>query len=131
MESNSKFNWQVRTAAASIFLLGFVAGALALNAYSVWFGGAAQPTRHEQYQRVFEQLALSDSQNVEIQKIVGDMRREIQDVKKSNEPKFQEIRTRSNEKFRQVMTPEQWENFQRLRNEIKEKEKQAEEKKQK
>lgn len=118
MDNNSRFNWQVRTAALSIFFLGFVAGALALNAYSNWFGAGAQPTRQQQYQKVMEQLGLSDAQKNEVQQIVSDMRTEVQNVKKENEPKFQQIRDRSDARFQKTMTPEQWEKFQRLREEI-------------
>jgi hypothetical protein len=118
MNNNSKFNWQVRTAALSIFFLGLVAGALAFNAYNVWFGAAAQPSRPQQYQKLFDQLGLSEAQKADIQKIVGDMRSDIQNVKKENEPKFQEIRNRCDRRFQQTMTPEQWQNFQRLRDEL-------------
>lgn len=118
MDNNSRFNWQVRTAALSIFFLGFVAGALALNAYSTWFGASAQPTRQQQYQKVMEQLGLSDAQKNEVQQIVSDMRTEVQNVKKENEPKFQQIRDRSDARFQKTMTPEQWGKFQRLREEI-------------
>lgn len=118
MDNNSRFNWQVRTAALSIFFLGFVAGALALNVYSTWFGAGAQPTKQQQYQKVMEQLGLSDTQKNEIQQIVADMRTEVQNVKKENEPKFQEIRDRCDARFQKTMTPEQWEKFQRLREEI-------------
>ena len=118
MDNNSRFNWQVRTAALSIFFLGFIAGALALNAYSTWFGAAAQPTRQQQYQKIMDQLELSDAQKNEIQQIVGDMRNEVQNVKKENEPKFQEIRDRCDARFQKTMTPEQWKEFQRLREEI-------------
>lgn len=123
MDNNSKFNWQVRTAALSIFFLGFVAGVLALNVYHVWFGAAAQPTKQQQYQKVFDQLSLSEQQKAEIQQIVGNMRNDIQNVKKESEPKFQEIRDRCDKQFQKTMTPEQWENFQRLRNEIRERDK--------
>ena len=123
MNNNSKFNWQVRTAALSIFFLGFVAGALALNVYSTWFGAAAQPSRQQQYQKVMDQLALSDTQKNEIQQIVGDMRSEIQNVKKDSEPKFQEIRDRCDARFQKTMTPEQWAKFQSLRDEMREKDK--------
>lgn len=123
MDNNSKFNWQVRTAALSIFFLGFVAGALALNAYHVWFGAASQTTKQQRYERIFDDLSLSDTQKAEIQQIVGDMRSDIQNVKKESEPKFQEIRGRSDQRFQRIMTPEQWANFQRLRNELREKEK--------
>lgn len=118
MDNNSKFNWQVRTAALSIFFLGFVAGVLALNVYSTWFGAGAQPTKQQQYQKLFDQLALSEPQKAEIQQIVGDMRNDIQNVKKDNEPKFQQIRNQCDARFQKTMTPEQWEKFQRLREEI-------------
>ena len=128
MENSSKFNWQVRTVALSIFLLGLIAGALALNAYHIWFGAASQPTKQQQYQKVFDQLSLSDAQKAEIQQIVSDMRNDIQNVKRESEPKFQEIRERCDRRFQKTMTPEQWENFQRLRNEIREKDKAEKEK---
>ena len=56
--NNSKFNWQVRAAVLSVFLLGFAAGALALNAYHVWFGAVSTPppTRQQRYQRIFDDL---------------------------------------------------------------------------
>lgn len=122
---NNKFNWQVRTAALSIFFLGLIAGALALNAYQVWFGTASSVTvtKQQRFERIFDQLSLSDSQNTEVQKIMGETRDEIQNLKKENEPKFAEIRGRSEERFHKIMTPEQWNKFLRLRDEFREAEK--------
>jgi Spy/CpxP family protein refolding chaperone len=124
MDSNSsKFNWQVRAAVLSVFLLGFVAGALALNAYHVWFGPAAQPTRQQQYQRIFDQLSLSEEQKAEVRKIVGETREEIKALRKESEPRVKEIRAQADERFQKVFTPEQWQKFQNLRDALRESEK--------
>ena len=39
MDTTTKSKWQVRLAAILIFVLGFAAGALALNAYKRWGRG--------------------------------------------------------------------------------------------
>ncbi len=40
MDTTTKSKWQVRLAAVLIFVLGFAAGALALNAYKKYGAGA-------------------------------------------------------------------------------------------
>lgn len=120
MNSSSKFNWQVRLATLSIFVLGFIAGALALNIYYNWFGAGSQPTKKQQYEKLFDDISLSSEQKSEVQQIVGEMRDEIQNVKKESEPRFQEIRSRSDARFQKIMTPEQWANFERERKAIRE-----------
>lgn len=116
--NSSKFNWQVRVAALSVFLLGFVAGALALNAYHVWFGAASRLTKQQRYEQIFDQLSLNEQQKAEVQKIVGETREEVQNLRKESEPKMKDIRARASEKFQKVFTPDQWEKFQKLRNEM-------------
>jgi TRAP-type C4-dicarboxylate transport system, periplasmic component len=120
---SNKFNWQVRLAALGIFLLGFVAGALALNAYHVWFGASQPLTREQRYERIFEQLSLSEEQKTEVQKIVAETREDVHNLRKETEPRMKEIRSRTSEKLQKVLTPEQWEKFQKLRNEMKEEQK--------
>ncbi|HEX9960001.1 MAG TPA: hypothetical protein VGB00_03660 [Pyrinomonadaceae bacterium] len=122
MNSSNKFNWQVRVAALSVFLLGFIAGALALNAYHVWFA-ASSPTKQQRYEQIFDQLSLSDGQKMEIQKIVGETREEIQALRKESEPRVKEIRGRADERFQKVFTPDQWQKFQNLRDSLRENEK--------
>ncbi len=63
MNIESKSKWQIRIATLSIFILGFVAGAFALNAYHLWFSAAKQPTKHEKYEEVFKTLGLNEMQN--------------------------------------------------------------------
>jgi Spy/CpxP family protein refolding chaperone len=122
MNSSSKFNWQVRVAVLSVFLLGFVAGALALNAYHVWFA-ASPPTKQQRFERIFDQLSLSDAQKTDVQKIVGETREEIQALRKESEPRVKEIRGRADERFQKVFTAEQWQKFLNLRDALRESEK--------
>lgn len=129
MDKENGFNWKVRIATLSIFLLGFVAGALALNAYHIWFGAASTTTKQQRFERVLDQVQLSDSQKAEFQKIMNETREEYKN--RPPNPEVEAIRTRTDEKIKKVFTAEQWENFQRLRKEFREAEKINEAKKQK
>ncbi len=117
MENGRKFTWQVRLAAVIIFLLGFAAGALTSNIYNVWFADERKLTKEEKYERIFNKLQLTEEQRTEVRKIINETREEIQALRRENEPKMREIRERTSEKLRKVMTQEQWEQFQQLREE--------------
>jgi Spy/CpxP family protein refolding chaperone len=109
-------------AVLSVFLLGFVAGGLALNAYHVWFA-ASSPTKQQRFERIFDQLSLSDEQKTEVQKIIGETREEIQSLRKESEPRVKEIRGRADERFQKIFNAEQWQKFQNLRDTLRENEK--------
>jgi Spy/CpxP family protein refolding chaperone len=127
MDRENTFNWKVRVVTLGIFLLGAIAGALGLNAYQIWFGGASNTTRHQRFEKVVNQVELSDSQRAEFQKIMSETREELKSLPPN--PTVEEIKQRADEKVKQVLTPEQWEKFQRLRNEFREAEKNKESKK--
>lgn len=118
MNIESRSKWQIRLATLSIFLLGFVAGAFALNAYHLWFGAGKQPTRRERFEEVFSQIGATDAQKAEIQKTVGETREKIQRLRQESEPRLQEIRRENDEKMQKVLTPEQWREFQIEREKI-------------
>jgi hypothetical protein len=130
MNSEIKNKWQIRMATLSIFLLGFLAGGFALNAYHLWFAAAKQPTKQERYDEAFSRLGLSETQKVEVQKIVGEIRGRIQQLRLESEPRMQEIRIQNDEKLQRVLTPEQWRKFQEERDIIRRSEKQGSTKKQ-
>ena len=48
MDYIAKNKWQIRGAAAIIFVLGFTAGILALNVYRGWMRGGGREDRFEQ-----------------------------------------------------------------------------------
>ena len=123
MDRENTFNWKVRVATLGIFLLGFVGGGLALNAYQIWFGGASTTTRHQRFEKVLDQVELSDPQRAEFQKIMGETREEYKNLKRDPDPQVEEIRSRADEKIKKVLNAEQWEKFQRLRTEFRETEK--------
>ncbi|MGI8467420.1 MAG: hypothetical protein ACR2N3_03110 [Pyrinomonadaceae bacterium] len=118
MNAEVKSKWQIRLATLSIFLLGFLAGAFALNAYYLWFGGWKPASRQEQFQDVFKGLALDDNQKTDVQKVFGDTREKIQKLRQESEPRFQEIRAQSDEQLQKILTPEQWQKFQQEREKI-------------
>lgn len=117
METKDRLTWKIRLAAFSVFLLGFVAGGLAFNIYNTWFARDKRITKDEKYERIFDQLNLSEDQKIEVRRIIAETREEVQALRKDTEPRMREIRTRASEKFQRVLTPEQWEKFQRLREE--------------
>ncbi len=130
MNSEIKNKWQIRIATLSIFLLGFLAGGFALNAYHLWFAATKQPTTQERYDEAFSRLGLSETQKVEVQKIVGEIRGNIQQLRLESEPRMQEIRAQNDEKLQRVLTPEQWRKFQEERDKIRRTENQNPPKKQ-
>ncbi len=119
MDKENRFNWKVRIATLSIFLLGFVAGALALNAYHVWFNTASSNTRQQRFEKMLDPVQLSDQQKAEVQKIMSETREEFKNLPPN--PQVQEIRDRADEKLKKVFSSEQWEKFQQIRNDEKNK----------
>ncbi len=117
MDTISKSKWQVRVAAIVIFLLGFTAGALSLNAYKKWERRGNPPSREEVFERMANNLKLNADQKSQVQKIFGETREQLQALKKESEPRVGEIRKQADERLQKVLTPEQWTQFQQMRSE--------------
>lgn len=118
MDKNSRNRWHVRAAAVLIFLLGFMAGALALNAYRAWSRSNASVSREDRFEQMSERLKLGDDQKSQVQKILGDTREQLQALHKESEPRVIEIRRQADEHLQKVLTPEQWQQFQQMRDEM-------------
>lgn len=123
MNIESKSKWQLRIATLTVFILGLVAGAFALNAYHLWFGASKQPTKREKYEEAFNRLGLNETQKAEVQKTVNETREKVQNLRQESEPRLQEIRNQHDEKLQKILTPEQWQEFQKEREKIRESEK--------
>jgi ribosomal protein S20 len=122
MNVENKNTWQIRIATICIFLLGFIAGGFAFNAYNIWSGASKQPTKQERYEEAFNQLELNPAQKSEVQTIVKELRGNIQLLRQESEPKLQEIRFQNDERLKKVLTAEQWNKFQELREDIRKQE---------
>ena len=115
MNNIVKNRWQVRVAAAVIFVLGFTAGILALNVYRGYVRAGAPRDRIEQ---LSERLNLTPDQKTKVQEIFSDTREQLRALRRESEPRVTEIRRQADERFQQVLTPEQWQQFQTVRNEM-------------
>ena len=111
----TKSRWQVRVAAAVIFLLGFTAGILALNVYR---GLARNAAPRDRFEQLSERLNLSADQKTKVQQILGESREQLRALRKESEPRVIEIRKQADEKMQQVLSAEQWKQFQTIRDEM-------------
>jgi Spy/CpxP family protein refolding chaperone len=108
-----KNRWQVRIAATIIFVLGFTAGILALNVYRGW-GTRGGGNRMDE---LSERIQLTADQKTKVQEIFNDTREQLRAVRRETEPRMEEIRRQADGRLQTVLTPDQWEKFQRLRDE--------------
>jgi len=117
MDVTNRRKWQVRLAAILIFLLGFAAGALALNAYKRW-ARAAPVSRQERFERLFDSLQLNANQKTQVDQILTDTRTQLQALRKESEPRVSDIRKQADERLQKVLTPEQWKQFEQERDKL-------------
>jgi len=115
MNSITKNRWQVRVAAAVIFILGFTAGILALNVYR---GLARNVAPHDRFEQISEKLQLNADQKSKVQQIFSDTRDQLRALRKESEPKVNDIRKQADDRLQQVLTPEQWKQFQSMRDDM-------------
>jgi len=113
MTNVSRNRWQVRIAATIIFVLGFTAGILALNVYRGW-GSRGRDNRMDE---LSERLKLSADQKTKVQEIFNDTREQLRAVRQETEPRMEEIRRQADGRLQTVLTPDQWQQFQHLREE--------------
>jgi len=115
MNITTKNRWQVRVIAAIIFVLGFTTGILAVNLYRSL---ARNVTPRDRFEQLSDRLKLNVDQKTKVQQIFGDTREQLKALRKDSEPKVAEIRSQADEKLQQVLTPEQWKQFQAMRDEV-------------
>jgi Spy/CpxP family protein refolding chaperone len=113
MNNVAKNRWQVRIAAVIIFVLGFTAGILALNVYR----GLARGGQGNRIDELADRLQLTADQKSKVQEIFSDTREQLRAARQEMEPRMAEIRRQADGRLQTVLTPEQWEKFQRLRDE--------------
>jgi Spy/CpxP family protein refolding chaperone len=118
MDISNKSKWQVRVAAIVIFVLGFAAGALALNAYKRWNRSGAEASRQNRFEHMLDSLQLNADQKTQVHQILGDARQQLQALRKESEPRVGEIRQQADERLQKVLTPDQWKQFQQERDKM-------------
>lgn len=115
MNINTKNRWQVRGVAVIVFALGFTTGILALNLYRSL---ARNATPRDRFEQLSDRLKLSGEQKTKVQQIFSDTRDQLRALRKESEPKVNDIRSQADARLQQVLTPDQWKQFQTIRDEM-------------
>ena len=118
MDYISKNRWQVRGAAALIFVLGFAAGILALNVYRGWAARGIGRSPEDRFEQMSSRLQLNADQKTRVQQILSDAREQLRALRKESEPRVTEIRKQTDAHLQEILTPEQWQRFQQMRDEM-------------
>lgn len=118
MDYSAKNKWLVRGAAIIIFGLGFAAGILALNVYRGWVRAAGPGRGEDRFEQMSARLQLNAEQKTKMQQILGDTREQLRGVRKDSEPRVSEIRKQTDQRLQQILTPDQWQRFQQMRDEM-------------
>jgi Spy/CpxP family protein refolding chaperone len=118
MNNIVKSKWQVRVAVVVIFLLGFAAGILALNVYRGWVRAAGPGRGEDRFEQMSARLQLNAEQKTKVQQVLGDTREQLRAVRKDSEPRVSEIRKQTDQRLQQILTPDQWQRFQQMRDEM-------------
>jgi len=114
MAEKIRSKWQVRGAVVAIFVLGFVAGMLALQVYGRW---AHRRSPENRFDQMATRLQLNDDQKTKVQQIFSDTRQQLDNLRHESEPRVNEIRQQADQRLQQVLTPDQWHKFQQMRSE--------------
>jgi len=116
MEKIGKSKWRVRIAAILIFVLGFSAGALGLNVYQRWRHGGQE--HRQEFAQMIDRLQLNNDQKAQIEQIFSETRGQLQALRRDSDPRVVEIRQHTDERLQKVLTPDQWKQFQQMRDEM-------------
>ena len=97
-------------------MIGFLAGALALNLYRGW--ARRGPGRGDRFEQLSKRLQLQDDQKPKVKQIFGDSRERLHALRKESEPRVNEIRQQTDLRLKEVLTAEQWQRFEQMRSEM-------------
>jgi len=122
-KTNSKT--KARFIVVSVFVIGFAAGALALNLYEKLSrsGPKDQPRNGTEFllKRMNDKVGLSSDQQDQIKKILDetndkykDLRTEMEPRIKDFEPRFNAVRQESRDRIRALLSPEQLPKYEQM-----------------
>ena len=118
MDYTVKNKWLVRGAAVIIFVLGFAAGILALNLYRGWVRAAGSERAEDRFEQMSVRLQLNAEQKTKMQQVLDDTRQQLRALRRESDPRVTEIRQQTDQRLQQILTPDQWQRFQQMRDEM-------------
>jgi len=125
MESKSNSQSKARVIVVSVFVIGFAAGALALNLYQQLTAskGKDGPRNGTEVliRRMNEKVGLSSDQQEQIKKILDEtndkyreIRKDLEPRIKDFEPRFNGVRQESRDRIRALLTSEQLPKYEQM-----------------
>lgn len=96
----------------SVFLLGCVLGIAGANLWLRHNASAARRSSTDNYLRRMPDLNLTAEQETQFEQIVGEMRKQLADVRKEQRPKIDAIRNETNHKLMSILNGEQKKKFE-------------------
>ena len=125
MESNSNSQSKARLIVLSVFVIGFAAGALALNLYQSLNGSNKKDPRRGGTEfligKMNEEVGLTGDQQEKIRKILDEtsekykqIRVEIDPLVKPFEPRFNTVRQESRDRIRALLTSDQLPKYEEM-----------------
>jgi hypothetical protein len=125
MESKTNSQTKARLIVVSVFVLGFAAGALALNLYQRLSRSSSDngPRNGTEFllKRMNDKVGLSSDQQEQIKKILDEtndkykeLRVELEPRIKDFEPRFNAVRQESRDRVRALLSPEQLPKYEQM-----------------
>jgi len=95
-----------------VFVLGSVTGAALTGLYrSRASGDSRERAMHEHFEKMREELNLTDQQTTQVHAILDDTRNEYRALRTELKPRFDEPRQKARARIRALLTPEQQQKF--------------------
>ena len=125
MESNSNSQSKARLIVVSVFVIGFAAGALALNLYQSLNGSNKRDPRRGGTEfligKMNEEVGLTSDQQEKIRKILDETSEKYKQIRVENdplvkpfEPRFNAVRQESRDRIRTLLTSEQLPKYEEM-----------------
>src|SRR5215813_5256065 len=125
MESRTSSQNKARMIVASVFLVGFVAGALALNLYQRLTSSSSRPPEpgkvEFQMRKMEDRVGLTSDQETRVRAILeerskkfGEIFREMEPQLKPFEPRFGAVREESRNQIRELLTEKQLPKYEEM-----------------
>jgi len=95
-----------------VFVLGSVTGAALTGLYrSRASGDLRERTMHEHFEKMRQELNLTDQQTTQVRAILDETRNEYRALRSELKPRFEEPRQKARARIRALLTPEQQQKF--------------------
>ena len=95
-----------------VFVLGSVTGAALTGLYrSRASGDLRERTMHEHFEKMRQELNLTDQQTSQVRAILDETRNEYRALRSELKPRFEEPRQKARARIRALLTPEQQQKF--------------------